>query len=285
VVIDYGEFKMTRMKEYLSHIGYSGDQEVTLENLNKLHSCHLLAVVFENMSGIIGEKVELDPDWILDKIMKRGRGGFCFELNYIFNWLLNSLGYTVRMVSAAVAAPTPTGFSFPTDHLINLVTLNGEEYLCDVGFGKHTFTTPLPLKVGVHHNDHGLHRVVGEKGGAVEIQKLSDGQWGSKCRIDLDSERTIEDFEDQCRYHQEDSHAYMAGNSIAVRYLPNGEMFTCLGQSFRHYKVGKDGEVEVIETKDDIPDPEVSQLLRDKFKLRLEQDIVTKRFDFSPFNI
>ena len=49
--------------------------------------------------------------------------------------------------SPQVAAPTPTGFSFPTDHLVNLVKIEDCQFLCDVGFGKHTFTTPIPLEV------------------------------------------------------------------------------------------------------------------------------------------
>merc|ERR1712037_732459 len=143
----------------------------TVANLAALHSHHLLAVVFENISCMIGEKIKLDPDWIFEKIVKRGRGGFCFELNGIFHWLLKSLGYNVRMVSAAVAAPTPTGFSFP-----------------------------------------GLHRVVGEKGGAVDLQKWEGGQWSTKCRVDLVTERVFSDFETQCEYHQTEPTAYMAGN-------------------------------------------------------------------------
>ena len=105
--------------EYLAHIGYTGSKEPTIANLGALHSCHLFSIVFENMSCIIGEKVQLDQDWIFEKIVKRGRGGkvlhysmesnflvwgFCFELNGIFHWLLKSLGYDVRMVSAAVSS-------------------------------------------------------------------------------------------------------------------------------------------------------------------------------------
>ena len=44
------------------------------------------------------------------------------------------------------------------------------------------------------------------------------------------------DFETQCEYHQTEPTAYMAGNSIAARYLPGGELVTMLGFSFRHYR-------------------------------------------------
>ena len=66
---------MANVDEYLAHIGYTGSKEPTVPNLAALHSCHLLAVVFENVSCIIGEKIKLDPDWIFEKIVKRGRGG------------------------------------------------------------------------------------------------------------------------------------------------------------------------------------------------------------------
>ena len=32
-----------------------------------------------------------------DKVVARGRGGFCFELNSLFCWLLNALGYDARL--------------------------------------------------------------------------------------------------------------------------------------------------------------------------------------------
>ena len=69
---------MANVDECLAHIGYTGSKEPTVANLAALHSCHLLAVVFENISCIIGEKIKLDPDWIFEKIVKRGRGGELF---------------------------------------------------------------------------------------------------------------------------------------------------------------------------------------------------------------
>ena len=89
---------------------------------------------------------------------------------------------------------------------MNLVKVESRQFLCDVGFGKHTFTTPIPLevtilskknsviqnillKVGVHSSSHGLHRVIGEKGGAVDVQKWDGGVWSTKCRVDLITER------------------------------------------------------------------------------------------------
>ena len=32
---------------------------------------------------------------------------------------------------------------------MNLVKVENRQFLCDVGFGKHTFTTPIPLEVTI----------------------------------------------------------------------------------------------------------------------------------------
>ena len=48
--------------------------------------------------------------------------------------------------------------------------------------------------------------------------------------------QVFSDFETQCEYHQTEPTAYMSGNSIAARYLPEGELITMLGLSFRHYR-------------------------------------------------
>ena len=66
----------------------------------------------------------------------------------------------------------------------------------------------------------------------------------------------------------------MAGNSIAAKYLPGGELITMLGSSFRHYRyfargkssflnqgylsrLGESGEQELVDSKDDLPPNEV----------------------------
>ena len=75
---------MANVDEYLAHIGYTGSKEPTVANLAALHSSHLHAVVFENISCIIGEKIKLDPDWIFEKIVKRGRGGELFIYSFFY---------------------------------------------------------------------------------------------------------------------------------------------------------------------------------------------------------
>jgi arylamine N-acetyltransferase len=56
--------------------------------------------------------------------------------------------------------PLFTGFGLPMDHMLNIVEVGGADYLVDVGFSKHAYTSPLPLAgVGtVHATRHGEYR-------------------------------------------------------------------------------------------------------------------------------
>ena len=75
---------------YLSRIQYQGGLEPNLENLRNLQVAHLLHVPFENLD--IHRKVEIDLEGSYEKIVKRNRGGFCYELNGLFYELLEALG-------------------------------------------------------------------------------------------------------------------------------------------------------------------------------------------------
>jgi N-hydroxyarylamine O-acetyltransferase len=126
---------------YLDRIGYQGPTEPTAETLAALHRTHMLAVPFENLDIQLGLRNVLDPDHVFDKVVRRRRGGWCFELNGLFALLLEELGYTVSRYAAAVVLSDPPTPDFA--HLTLRVDLD-EPWLADVGFGD-SFTEPLRL--------------------------------------------------------------------------------------------------------------------------------------------
>jgi N-hydroxyarylamine O-acetyltransferase len=126
---------------YLARIEYSGPVDPTAETLAGLHRAHMLAVPFENLDIHLGVPNVLDADHVYDKIVRRRRGGWCFELNGLFARLLEQLGFAVTRYSAAVVASDPPSPDFA--HLTLRVDLE-RPWLCDVGFGD-SFTRPLVL--------------------------------------------------------------------------------------------------------------------------------------------
>lgn len=130
---------------YLDRIGVSQPQIVDATSLRDLHRAHQTAVPFENLSIHLSEPISLAEDDLLNKIVTRRRGGFCYELNGAFALLLEALGAQVTRV-AARTTDSEGRLGPPFDHLALIVrTADGAgPWLADVGFGGHS-TYPLLL--------------------------------------------------------------------------------------------------------------------------------------------
>lgn len=134
---------MSRVDEYLARIGVERPERLDLDALATLQRAHLAAVPFENIDVYDRVPVTVEQDAILAKIIDRDRGGWCFEANGGFAWLLEALGFSVRRLGAAVLLDGPNK---AIDHLALEVQLD-RPYLVDVGFGD-SFTQPLDLSRG-----------------------------------------------------------------------------------------------------------------------------------------
>lgn len=133
---------------YLARIGHGGPVRVDTDTLVALHRAHLATVPYENIDIQLGRPVSLDPAALADKIVRRRRGGFCFELNGAFGLLLREIGFTVRFVRCAVHADRD-GPAAWGNHLALLVSTPDGWLLADVGFGDG-FLSPLPLAIGTY---------------------------------------------------------------------------------------------------------------------------------------
>ena len=129
------------VQEYLARIHYSGPIVPTIDALSELHRCHMLSVPFENLSVFGKEEIFLSKDWLFDKIIRRHRGGFCYELNTLFSLLLNSFGFKHEKHAGMVFCQK-TGRIVPPSHLILTVNISDSTWLSDVSFGD-SYMTPL----------------------------------------------------------------------------------------------------------------------------------------------
>jgi N-hydroxyarylamine O-acetyltransferase len=109
------------LQAYLRRMNYRGERAPTAATLRELHRAHLLAVPFENLDIHLGRPILLGQEALFDKIVRRRRGGFCYELNGLFALLLRGLGFEVTLLSAGVARAAG-GFGPEFDHLTLLVT-------------------------------------------------------------------------------------------------------------------------------------------------------------------
>jgi N-hydroxyarylamine O-acetyltransferase len=189
---------------YLDRIRAWRPAEPTLDALSKLVLAHLYAVPFENLDIADGRQLSVDPEAIYAKIVTRRRGGFCYELNGLFAWLLQELGYDVTLLAAQVPEPPDGGPRHDRAHLVLLVDLDGP-WLVDVGWGE-AYRRPFALRARNEHTDAHL--------GTYRLEE-ADGRWqvrerqhGAESRVAYGFDLTpygLADFAEACRWTETES--------------------------------------------------------------------------------
>lgn len=210
-------------RDYLARIGAEVEGGPTLDALRRLHARHLESVPFENLDIHFGIPIVLEENAILDKVVRRRRGGFCYELNFAFCWLLGKLGYEVQMLSGEVARPDG-GFGIPFDHMILSVRIGGESWLTDVGFGE-SFVDPLPLAPdGVRDEEPFRFRLsrVGDHW-LLERCAVHESRFTPQYRFTT-APRQLSDFQNGCEYHQTSPESHFTRNVLVTRALPDGRV-------------------------------------------------------------
>ncbi len=118
---------------YLNRIDYSQPLRPDRRTLDALVMAQLQAVPFENLDQQMGVDVSTDLERVYDKIVLRRRGGWCFELNGLFAWLLSEIGFEVSKLAGYVGPERPSPEA-DSDHMLLMVECDGP-LLVDVGFG------------------------------------------------------------------------------------------------------------------------------------------------------
>lgn len=127
---------------YLARIGLKAAPAADAEGLEVMQRAHRLTIPFENLDVRLGRGISLDPDHVFDKIVHRRRGGYCFEQNQLFLRGLHASGFEARPLLARVWLMTQD--VPPRTHTLNLVTIDGEPWIADAGFGG-SYSPPMRL--------------------------------------------------------------------------------------------------------------------------------------------
>ena len=134
--------------DYLQRINGITLRKNSVQNLYKLQNNHLLNVPYENLDIHLyyDYNFEFDREKIYDKIVKNKRGGLSFELNYLFYWLLNELGYDVHFINCRnYKSETDTWMQWGS-HIALIVNMNDSKFLVDVG-SIDNYRTPLKFAI------------------------------------------------------------------------------------------------------------------------------------------
>lgn len=117
-----------RLGAYMARVGYDGSLAPTIDTLFALHRAHLTAIPYENLDIHLGRTLTLDRQATFAKLVGEKRGGWCFEMNGTFGWVLEAIGFDVRYVAGAVNR-ADRGASALDNHLVLIVTID-RPYIC-----------------------------------------------------------------------------------------------------------------------------------------------------------
>lgn len=161
---------------YLNRVGIARP-EPTLAGLSALQQAQLGAIPFENINPLLGFLPDLAPAALMAKIVASRRGGYCFELNGLFEHALNELGFAYQPIMARVRMGRSEGG--PRLHLAFIVEADGESWLVDVGFGGPSHYRPLRLgteqEQALDQNRFRLRREA--ESGETVLERLQDDGW------------------------------------------------------------------------------------------------------------
>jgi len=161
---------------YLERIGYSGSPGLNLQTLRDLHLAHLQQIPYENLDVFCHQGIRLDREALTQKMLLRRRGGYCFEQNGLFFMALTDLGFRCHANMARVHRnrPQPGGRT----HHVNLVELEGQTWLCDVGFGGSGFREPVMLEAERAVEQMGeIYRLHASEEHGFYLQKKVEAEW------------------------------------------------------------------------------------------------------------
>ena len=251
------------LEKYIARINYTGKLSTNYTCLRDLHRCHVMSVPFENLDVQFHRKIKLDLTNLYDKVVLNSRGGFCYELNYLFYSLLSEIGFDATMISSRIFNEGSYGPAF--DHMSIVVKLD-EYWLVDVGYGD-LFIEPLKLyATNVQEDYFKKYRLepLNDREFLL-LESLKNRQDFTK-RYILDLEpRTIDAFFDQCEYKQSSPDSYFVKNTVCTMPTKYGRK-TILNDTFK------------IRNKDEVRETKISgntnllKILKDEFNISMRNE-------------
>lgn len=244
---------------YLERIAYRGEARADLPTLFSLMRHQLFAVPFENLDVQAGKIISLVPEDIVDKIVWRRRGGYCYEVNGIFSMALQALGISYRYVAAR---PMFYPARRPRTHMAIIATVEGVDWLCDLGFGSYGLRAPIRIdRFDVEvPQDHDTYMLGQSEVGEIVLQAKVEGEWTKQYGFDLSRQEWV-DFAPANYMNSTHPEAIFVKQYVVVLHTEAGRKILS-GDTF---KVVENG----VTTKSEVAPQDRAALLAQEFGLHV----------------
>jgi len=235
---------------YFERIGYSGPRAATLDTLAALHTHHPSAIAFENIDPLLRRPVRLDTVSLQQKLVRDGRGGYCYEQNLLFTAALEVLGFSVTGLAARVLWNVPEHTVRPRSHMLMRVDVAGQAYIADVGFGGLTLTAPLRLALDVEQSTPHERFRLRRSGNDFILQARIGDAWKPLYRFD-EAEQLLPDYEMANWFTSTHPNSHFTRSLVAARTV-SGARYALLDNELAvHYTNGVT-ERRVLQSAGDI---------------------------------
>ncbi len=249
-----------RLQAYFKRIGFQGEPGNTLATVTELMRRQIFSVPFENLDVQAGKGVSMVPEAIVEKIIERGRGGYCYEVNGLFAMALRALGIDYQFVACR---PMTYPVLRPRTHMAVVVQLEGEPWLCDLGFGSYGIRAPLRLAAAGTEvrQDYDTFFLERPNERDYVLKAKVDGEWSNQYGFDLWPQQWI-DFVPANHLNATHPEALFVQKLVVVLHAPDGRRIL-FGNQFKQVR-----GTEV--TTRTVPDEEVGEVLRNAFGLSVD---------------
>lgn len=248
------------VEAYLSRIGFVGRPAPTEETLRALHRAHVVAIPFENLDILLGRGVPLDLDSLQDKLIRRLRGGYCYEHNLLFAALLDRLGFDVTRLAARVRNGSER--IRPRTHMVLRVHAEDQDWLADVGFGGECPLEPVPLRdVATARQSGWTYRLDRGEDGAWFLRSLHADGWFDLYSFTLEPHHRV-DYDVYNYYAATNPDSPFAGRLVVQR----------TGTRARHSLRGRELDITRADGSTEhhrLSDAEYPRVLRETFGIAL----------------
>lgn len=213
----------TDLSAYLARIGYDGPVAPTRAALNALQFLHVQAIPFENLGPLSGNSPKLDLPSLVQKLVRSPRGGYCFEQNHLFKAALEAFGFAPVPLIGRVLINGPEDAQTPRSHMVLRLDCEGEDLICDVGFGGQVLTGPMRLVPDLAQETPHEPYKLEQDGGVWSLRALVAGEWRLLYRFTLDPVWSI-DYEVANHYVATHPNSHFVQRLGVARVLPRGRL-------------------------------------------------------------
>ena len=255
---------------YLRRIAYSGPTEPGPAALEGVYRAHLAAIRFENLGVFIDGGIAVDLKSVQEKLVVRGRGGYCYEHAQLLGAALERLGFGVERLLARVGPDG--GPARPRTHLTLRVRAGQQVWLADPGFGS---SPPAPLSLRRYRSgsplevDGWIYEVTPDTEHGAEVWKLREYQAGEWVTLHRWDDAVVQPADVLLANYYTSTHpdSWFTWQPVIVRRDPDA-IRSLVGRTYTVTRAGHG------KTRGELTDREFAAALTGEFALPLTPDEV-----------